>query len=138
VFEVRREPSCLIYLGALSAASAVNGVLFSQFHVSSSLPVSSFRPPRLRLLPSHVAWAGVGVGIVSTWVPMMYWSECSPKWIRGAIAGLYRWGVTIGLLLAAVFNKNRPTDPIIPRIAFLSVSSLFGQQFWLVVDGRPA
>jgi MFS transporter, SP family, sugar:H+ symporter len=56
------------------------------------------------------AWAGLGVGMVSNLVPM-YQSECSPKWIRGAIVGLYQWGITIGLLLAAVFNnatKNRP------------------------------
>jgi SP family sugar:H+ symporter-like MFS transporter len=56
------------------------------------------------------AWAGLGVGMVSTMVPM-YQSECSPKWIRGAVVGLYQWGITIGLLLAAVFNnatKNRP------------------------------
>jgi MFS transporter, SP family, sugar:H+ symporter len=54
--------------------------------------------------------AGLGVGLVSTLVPM-YQSECSPKWIRGAIVGLYQWGITIGLLLAAIFNnatKNRP------------------------------
>jgi SP family sugar:H+ symporter-like MFS transporter len=56
------------------------------------------------------AWAGLGVGMVSTLVPM-YQSECAPKWIRGAIVGLYQWGITIGLLLAAIFNnatKNRP------------------------------
>ena len=55
-------------------------------------------------------WAGLGVGLVSTLVPM-YQSECSPKWIRGAIVGLYQWGITIGLLLAAICNnatKNRP------------------------------
>ncbi|KAI0262637.1 MFS monosaccharide transporter [Russula aff. rugulosa BPL654] len=55
-------------------------------------------------------WAGLGVGLVSTLVPM-YQSECSPKWIRGAVVGLYQWGITIGILLAAIFNnatKNRP------------------------------
>ncbi|KAF8263986.1 MFS monosaccharide transporter [Lactarius quietus] len=55
-------------------------------------------------------WAGLGVGLVSTLVPM-YQSECSPKWIRGAIVGLYQFGITIGILLANVFNnatKNRP------------------------------
>ncbi|KAH9995042.1 MFS monosaccharide transporter [Russula vinacea] len=54
--------------------------------------------------------AGLGVGLVSTLAPM-YQSECSPKWIRGAVVGLYQWGITIGLLLAAIFNnatKNRP------------------------------
>jgi MFS transporter, SP family, sugar:H+ symporter len=48
--------------------------------------------------------------MVSTLAPM-YQSECAPKWIRGAVVGLYQWGITIGLLLAAVFNnatKNRP------------------------------
>jgi MFS family permease len=56
------------------------------------------------------AWAGLGVGMVSTLVPM-YQSECAPKWIRGAIVGAYQWAITIGLLLAAVFNnatKNHP------------------------------
>jgi len=41
----------------------------------------------------------------------MYQSECAPKWIRGAIVGLYQFAITIGLLLAAIFNnatKNRP------------------------------
>ena len=55
-------------------------------------------------------WAGLGVGLVSTLVPM-YQSECSPKWIRGAVVGLYQFGVTIGLLLSNVFNnatKDRP------------------------------
>jgi SP family sugar:H+ symporter-like MFS transporter len=55
-------------------------------------------------------WAGLGVGLVSTLVPM-YQSECSPKSIRGAVVGLYQWGITIGILLANIFNnatKNRP------------------------------
>jgi MFS transporter, SP family, sugar:H+ symporter len=48
--------------------------------------------------------------MVSTLAPM-YQSECAPKWIRGAVVGLYQWGITIGLLFAAIFNnatKNRP------------------------------
>ncbi|KAF8498516.1 general substrate transporter [Russula emetica] len=55
-------------------------------------------------------WAGLGVGMVSTLAPM-YQSECAPKWIRGAVVGLYQWGITIGILLAAIFNnatKDRP------------------------------
>ncbi|KAH9978312.1 MFS monosaccharide transporter [Russula compacta] len=55
-------------------------------------------------------FAGLGVGLVSTLVPM-YQSECSPKWIRGAIVGLYQWAIAIGILLASIFNnatKNRP------------------------------
>ncbi|KAE9398530.1 MFS monosaccharide transporter [Gymnopus androsaceus JB14] len=55
-------------------------------------------------------FAGLGVGITSTVVPM-YQSECAPKWIRGAVVALYQWAITIGLLLAAVVNnatKDRP------------------------------
>jgi len=49
-------------------------------------------------------FAGLGVGIVSTLIPM-YLSECSPKWIRGAVVAGYQWAITIGLLLASVVNN---------------------------------
>ncbi|KAH9933296.1 MFS monosaccharide transporter [Fomitopsis serialis] len=45
-------------------------------------------------------FAGLGVGLVSTLIPM-YQSECAPKWIRGAVVAGYQWAVTIGLLLAS-------------------------------------
>jgi SP family sugar:H+ symporter-like MFS transporter len=48
--------------------------------------------------------------LVSALVPM-YQSECAPKWIRGAIVGLYQWAITIGILFSNIFNnatKNRP------------------------------
>ncbi|KAI0812745.1 MFS monosaccharide transporter [Irpex lacteus] len=48
--------------------------------------------------------AGMGVGLVSTLIPM-YQSECSPKWIRGAVVAGYQWAITIGLLLASVINN---------------------------------
>lgn len=48
--------------------------------------------------------AGLGVGLVSTLIPM-YQSECSPKWIRGAVVSGYQWAITIGLLLASVINN---------------------------------
>lgn len=54
-------------------------------------------------------FAGLGVGLVSTLIPM-YQSECSPKWIRGAVVSMYQWFITIGLLLASIVNnatKNR-------------------------------
>jgi MFS transporter, SP family, sugar:H+ symporter len=50
--------------------------------------------------------AGLGVGIVSCLVPM-YQSECSPKWIRGAVVSCYQWAITIGLLLAACANEGQ-------------------------------
>ncbi|KAL0955380.1 hypothetical protein HGRIS_001628 [Hohenbuehelia grisea] len=49
-------------------------------------------------------FAGVGVGLVSCLIPM-YQSECSPKWIRGAVVSMYQWAITIGLLLAAIVNN---------------------------------
>ncbi|KAH9978316.1 MFS monosaccharide transporter [Russula compacta] len=55
-------------------------------------------------------FAGLGVGLVSTLVPM-YQSECSPKWIRGAVVGLYQWAIAIGILFSNIINnatKNRP------------------------------
>lgn len=55
-------------------------------------------------------FAGLGVGLISTLVPM-YQSECSPKWIRGGVVSCYQWFITIGLLLASVVanaTQNRP------------------------------
>lgn len=49
-------------------------------------------------------FAGLGVGLVSILIPM-YQSECSPKWIRGAVVSGYQWAITIGLLLASVINN---------------------------------
>ncbi|KAJ1568377.1 hypothetical protein HK096_006723 [Nowakowskiella sp. JEL0078] len=48
--------------------------------------------------------AGLGVGLISAIVPM-YQSECSPKWIRGAVVSCYQWTITIGLLIASVVNN---------------------------------
>jgi len=77
-------------------------------------------------------FAGWGVGMVSTLVPM-YQSECSPKWIRyvslhfslpssppithpvdqnsGAVISGYQWVITIGLLIAAVVNNATKDNP---------------------------
>ena len=56
-------------------------------------------------------FAGFGVGLISMLVPM-YQSECSPKWIRGAVVGGYQFAITVGILLANVINnatKDRTT-----------------------------
>ncbi|KAF8997723.1 MFS monosaccharide transporter [Cyathus striatus] len=50
-------------------------------------------------------FAGLGVGLVSVLVPM-YQSECSPKWIRGAVVSAYQFAITIGILLAAIVNNS--------------------------------
>ncbi|KAH9856832.1 AmMst-1 [Lenzites betulinus] len=49
-------------------------------------------------------FAGMGVGLVSTLIPM-YQSECSPRSIRGALVSCYQWAISIGMLLAAVVNN---------------------------------
>ncbi|KAL9940770.1 hypothetical protein V8E36_000258 [Tilletia maclaganii] len=57
------------------------------------------------LLTAGRAIAGLGVGIISTIVPM-YQSETAPRWIRGAVVSAYQWAITIGLLIAAVVNNS--------------------------------
>jgi SP family sugar:H+ symporter-like MFS transporter len=109
------QSSDLIYLGALSAAPIADsigrkwGLVLAclVFSVGVALQTAA---TALSLFIVGRVWAGLGVGMVSTIAPM-YQSECAPKWIRGAVVGLYQWGITIGLLFAAVFNnatKNRP------------------------------
>ncbi|KAI1793556.1 MFS monosaccharide transporter [Ganoderma leucocontextum] len=93
-------------------------------------------------------FAGAGVGLVSTLVPM-YQSECAPKWIRGAIVSGYQWAITIGLLLASVINnatKDRPDHsawriPIAIQFMWafiLSVGMLYLPESprWLIKKGR--
>ena len=48
-------------------------------------------------------FAGLGVGLISLQIPM-YQSETLPKWIRGAVVGMYQWFITIGLLVASLVN----------------------------------
>ncbi|KAJ8079497.1 Plasma membrane low glucose sensor [Marasmius tenuissimus] len=55
-------------------------------------------------------FAGLGVGLVSCLVPM-YQSECAPKWIRGSVVALYQWAITIGILLASIFNNATKNNP---------------------------
>ncbi|KAF8603792.1 MFS monosaccharide transporter [Ceratobasidium sp. AG-I] len=86
-------------------------------------------------------FAGLGVGMVSCLVPM-YQSECSPKWIRGAVVSCYQWAITIGLLLAAVVNnatKNRTNHsawrlPI--ALQFVWAAVLAGGMFMLPESPR--
>ncbi|UZJ55900.1 hypothetical protein CBS101457_005220 [Exobasidium rhododendri] len=92
--------------------------------------------------------AGLGVGIISTIVPM-YQSETAPRWIRGAVVSGYQWAITIGLLLAAIVNNStnaRPDTgayriPIAVQIAF-SLIMATGVFFlpesprWYVMKGK--
>ncbi|TFK51652.1 general substrate transporter [Heliocybe sulcata] len=95
-------------------------------------------------------FAGLGVGIISTLVPM-YQSECAPKWIRGAVVSAYQWAITIGLLLASVINNatseraNHSAWRIPISIQFiwaliLSVGMTFLPESprWLIKRGRDA
>ncbi|KAF9785345.1 MFS monosaccharide transporter [Thelephora terrestris] len=95
-------------------------------------------------------FAGWGVGMVSMAIPM-YQSECSPKWIRGAVVSGYQWAITIGLLIAAVVNnatKDRADHsawriPITLQFiwgAILSIGMILLPESprWLVKKGRDA
>ncbi|KAE8214726.1 hypothetical protein CF327_g1894 [Tilletia walkeri] len=76
--------------------------------------------------------AGLGVGIISTIVPM-YQSETAPRWIRGAVVSAYQWAITWGLLIAAIVNNStsRYQDtrcyriPIAIQIGFAAILSFF-------------
>lgn len=90
-------------------------------------------------LPTFIVgrfFAGAGVGLVSTLVPM-YQSECAPKWIRGAVVSCYSLAITIGLLLASVINngtKDRADHSAwrIPiAVQFIWASILFVGMLWL-------
>ncbi|KAL1940362.1 hypothetical protein VTO73DRAFT_8934 [Trametes versicolor] len=90
-------------------------------------------------LPTFIVgrfFAGAGVGLVSTLVPM-YQSECAPKWIRGAVVSCYSLAITIGLLLASVMNngtKDRADHSAwrIPiAVQFIWASILFVGMLWL-------
>lgn len=95
-------------------------------------------------------FAGLGVGLISTLIPM-YQSECSPKWIRGTVVSAYQWAITIGLLLASVVNNatHERTDHSAYRIpisiqfiwAFIlacGMSYLPESPRWLVKRGDEA
>ncbi|KAI0741528.1 MFS monosaccharide transporter [Daedaleopsis nitida] len=81
-------------------------------------------------------FAGFGVGLVSTLIPM-YQSECSPKWIRGTVVSGYQWAITIGILLANVINnatkdrQNHSAWQIPIAIQFIWAFVLFVGMFWL-------
>ena len=84
--------------------------------------------------------AGLGVGILSTIVPM-YQSETAPRWIRGAVVSGYQWAITIGLLcasLATYGTQNRPDKsswliPVGIQLAFALI--LCG--FFLILPESP-
>ncbi|KAG8852594.1 hypothetical protein FRB96_008593 [Tulasnella sp. 330] len=93
-------------------------------------------------------FAGIGVGIISCLVPM-YQSECSPKWIRGAVVSCYQWAITIGLLLASIVNEGTAKRPnhsswrIPIGIQFVWAAVLIFGMFllpesprWLIARGR--
>jgi len=105
----------LIYLGALLAAP-FGDILGRKWGIIASCLVFSIgvalqtAATALPLFNVGRVFAGLGVGLVSTLVPM-YQSECSPKWIRGAVVGCYQWAITIGILFSNIFNnatKDRP------------------------------
>ncbi|KAI0032308.1 MFS monosaccharide transporter [Vararia minispora EC-137] len=125
------------------------GIIFSclVFSIGVAMQTASTGIP---LFVVGRVFAGLGVGLVSTLVPM-YQSECAPKWIRGAVVALYQFAITIGILLAAIFNnatKDRPNHssyriPVAIQFiwAFILVVGMFflpESPRWLVKRHRDA
>ncbi|KAF8518002.1 MFS monosaccharide transporter [Hysterangium stoloniferum] len=95
--------------GALAAAPIADwtgrrmGIIISCLVFSIGIAFQTASTAMPLFVVGRVA-AGLGVGLVSCLIPM-YQSECSPKWIRGAVVSCYQWAITIGLLLASIVNN---------------------------------
>ncbi|TFK29674.1 MFS monosaccharide transporter [Coprinopsis marcescibilis] len=98
------------FVGALLGAPAADilgrkwGVVFACLVFSVGIAMQTAADAVPLFVVGRVV-AGLGVGLVSVLIPM-YQSECSPKWIRGAVVSTYQWAITIGLLIAAVVNDG--------------------------------
>jgi len=98
------------FFGALAAAPIADGIgrklgiMISciVFSIGVAMQAAATNTP---LFVLGRVGAGLGVGLVSCMIPM-YQSECSPKWIRGAVVACYQWAITIGLLLASIVNNS--------------------------------
>ncbi|KAF7785072.1 hypothetical protein Agabi119p4_1237 [Agaricus bisporus var. burnettii] len=145
------------FLGALLGAPVADyigrkwGIIFATlvFCFGVALEVGS-NSVGIALLVVGRVFAGLGVGLVSCLVPM-YQSECSPKWIRGAIVSGYQWAITIGLLIAAVINDatkdrtDRSSWQIPIAVEFIWAFALAAGMFflpesprWFIMRGRDA
>ncbi|EGN96652.1 hypothetical protein SERLA73DRAFT_140303 [Serpula lacrymans var. lacrymans S7.3] len=143
------------FFGALLGAPAADilgrkwGIIFSGlvFCIGVAMQTASTAMP---LFVVGRVFAGLGVGLISVLIPM-YQSECSPKWIRGAVVSAYQWAITIGLLLASVVNnatqaRNNHSSYQIPiAVQFIwAIVLMFGMFFlpesprWLIKKGRDA
>jgi SP family sugar:H+ symporter-like MFS transporter len=97
------------FFGALIGAYVADilgrksGIIFATLIFSAGVAMQT-ASTAIPLFVAGRCIAGLGVGLISTLVPM-YQSECAPKWIRGAVVAGYQWAITIGLLLASVINN---------------------------------
>ncbi|PPQ74287.1 hypothetical protein CVT26_003885 [Gymnopilus dilepis] len=143
------------FFGALFGAPVADvlgrkyGIIFSTlvFCIGIAMQTAATEMP---LFVVGRVFAGLGVGLISTLIPM-YQSECAPKWIRGAVVASYQWAITIGILVASIVNnafQNRPDStayriPIALQFAWavvLGAGMLFLPESprWLIKRGRDA
>jgi sugar porter (SP) family MFS transporter len=143
------------FFGALLAAPTADymgrkwGIVFACLIFSAGVAMQT-AATEIPLFVVGRVFAGLGVGLVSCLIPM-YQSECSPKWIRGAIVSTYQWAITIGLLIASIVNnatQNRDDHssyriPIAIQFVWAAILAS-GMSFlpesprWLIKRGRDA
>lgn len=134
------------FFGALLGAPAADilgrkwGIIFSMLVFCIGVAMQTAATGMALFVVGRV-FAGLGVGLVSTLIPM-YQSECSPKWIRGTVVSAYQWAITIGLLLASVVNNatqnrdNHSAYRIPIAIQFVWAAVLAFGMFWLPESPR--
>ncbi|CAO3691949.1 unnamed protein product [Umbelopsis ramanniana] len=104
------------FFGALSAGPLGDilgrrwGLIFAVFIVFNFGIILQMASSSIPLFVAGRFFAGFGVGIMSSLVPL-YQSEALPKWIRGAVVACYQLAITIGLLIASIVDNATQDRP---------------------------
>lgn len=97
------SPGALVGAPAADTLGQRTGIMLTCLVFSLGVALQTAAPNVATFVAGRF-FAGLGVGLVSTLVPM-YQSECAPRQVRGALVACYQWAISIGILLAVVVNN---------------------------------